>query len=135
MKVNDCINVSSNNSNHDIDTKKCNKIVQFQHLQQNNSDNIPSGRVEDFQYLVGTKHRDDDDMLVYKIVRVYKHNSTGFIVGDRVLVLKDGQVSNSAQYDLEILTSRYKQRFSNDLRCNLNYLVTGNLMMKIILDL
>ena len=48
LKFNECTNDSLNNSNQDTTTKKCNSVVQFKHLQQNNSDNIPSGRVEDF---------------------------------------------------------------------------------------
>ena len=128
--VNNLLANTSSKDDKDI-SSKCDRVIQFQHLQHNDLDNDVTANIEDFQYLVGTKHIDDDDMLVYKTVRVYIHKSTGFIVGDRVLVLKDGQTSNSAQYDpvhirdLALLTDKYNTCYSNNLRCNLLHLVTG----------
>ena len=35
------------------------------------SDDIPEGEVEDYEYLVSTFHRDDQDHLVYKVIELY----------------------------------------------------------------
>ena len=47
---------------------------------------IPSGHIEDYQWLIGTHHRDFDDQEVYKTTKVYimRVNKTPFIVADRV---------------------------------------------------
>ena len=47
---------------------------------------IPSGRIEDYQWLIDTHHRDFDDQEVYKTTKVYimRVNKTPFIVADRV---------------------------------------------------
>ena len=51
------------------------------------------GNIEDFKYLIGTTHRDDDDKLLYKITRIYEFKKTGDIVGERALILRDGSFS------------------------------------------
>jgi len=38
--------------------------------------------VSNYLYLLGTTHRYDDDMLFYRITRIYIHKSTNEIVGD-----------------------------------------------------
>jgi len=57
--------------------------------------------VSDYLYLVGTTHRDDDDMLLCKITKANIHKNTNEIVGDRVLVLNDGSTFKRAEFDPE----------------------------------
>ena len=47
---------------------------------------IPSGHIEDYQWLIGTHHRDFDDQQIYKTTKIYimRVNKTPFIVADRV---------------------------------------------------
>ena len=47
---------------------------------------IPSGHIKDYQWLVGTHHRDFDDQEIYKTTKIYimRVNKIPFIVADRV---------------------------------------------------
>ena len=53
-------------------------------------DDIPEMDIDEFQYLVGTRHVDDIDGLLYETTRVLEEGQ--YIVGYRRLVLKDGTV-------------------------------------------
>jgi hypothetical protein len=78
-----------------------------------------TSRPEDFYYLIGTIHRDDEDFLTYKTMRIYVHRSTGNIVGERALILKDGSTFKNNERDpihvrdLAILTEAYKTKREN----------------------
>ena len=87
--------------------------------------NEPTGEVKDFLYLIGTIHRDDEDFMIYKVMDVYVNKSTGFIVGDRAMVLKDGSLYDKTEYDpihvkdLARMTKDYQLDKNQTLRCNL----------------
>ena len=107
------------------------RVVALEHLATTSTTEGPTEKVSDYIYLVGTIHRDDDDKLLYKVTRVYIHKSTNEIVGDRVLILKDGSIFRKTEYDpirikdLAILTDRYKNERGLHLRSNLAHLVSG----------
>jgi len=112
------------------------RVVSFEHLDPGDRSADRCGKLEDYAYLLGTIHRDDDDMLLYKVTKIYIHKATGFIVGDRVLVLKDGSTYKTDEFDpihvkdLAILTKRYEKERNKDnmLRSNLAHLVGGPIM-------
>ena len=54
------------------------------------TDDMPVSDVKDFQYLVGTRHVDDEDGLTYQTTRVVVEGE--WLVAYRRLVLKDGTV-------------------------------------------
>jgi len=67
--------------------------------------------VTDFDYLVGTHHRDDEDGMIYQTTRVCDEN--GLIVVYRRLVNKTGRLSRKEDgplhvYDIERLTQQYE---------------------------
>ena len=75
-------------------------------------------KVEDFKYLIGTQHEDDEDRLLYQTVRigVYKEELTQkeFIVGYRKRVLKNGKLDKAIDgpihiRDIEKLTVQYSK--------------------------
>jgi len=65
------------------------EAIQFELLRNNDKENY-TANYKDGVWLQGTKHRDDEDMLVYEVTNVYTFRSTGNIVGSRALVMKDG---------------------------------------------
>jgi len=73
------------------------------------------GDLEDYYYLKGSIHRDDDDMLLYKITRVYVFKRTNKIVGDTALILTDGSQFEDSTADpihirySAILIKRYEK--------------------------
>jgi hypothetical protein len=46
------------------------RAVQFHVTESVNDRDIPTGSVADYQYLVGTHHRDDQDLLLYRVTKV-----------------------------------------------------------------
>ena len=112
-------------------TRSKGRVIAFKHLATTQSTEGQTESVSDYLYLVGTTHRDDDDMLLYKTTRVYIHKGTNEIVGDRALVLKDGSTFHKVDFDpirikdLAILTNRYKNERESHLRSNYAHLVSG----------
>ena len=51
--------------------------------------------LEEYLWLVGTHHRDFDDMLVYKTIKVYlmRFQGANYIVGDRLVRLRNDKYS------------------------------------------
>jgi hypothetical protein len=98
-------------------------VKQFEHLRSTDKENY-STNVQDYMWLVKTRHRDDEDMLVYETTNVYVLRSTGDIVGSRALVMKDGSLFTKEEYDpihvrdLVILTNRYSKEREEQLQCN-----------------
>jgi len=45
------------------------KVITYEHLKGDKTIGTRLGTVEDYEYLKGTIHRDDEDMLLYKTVR------------------------------------------------------------------
>ena len=92
-------------------------------------DGVGDGEEKDYAYLIGTTHRDDEDMQLYTVNNVYVHKQTGFIVGTRSLILKDGSMYRKPEpdpihvKDLVILTNRYKNEREKNLKCNLAHVV------------
>ena len=77
---------------------------------------IPSGDVADYQWLVGTHHRDFDDHQIYKTTKVYvmRVQKTPYIVADRVWFNKGkysgkGDCSGIHVRDIEQYTRAYMQ--------------------------
>ena len=65
------------------------------------SEEIPLAKpVTDFQYLIDTYHLDDEDGLMYKVLRVGKHR--GYIVAWRQLVLTDGTLDKESKRPVHI---------------------------------
>jgi len=67
------------------------KVKQFDHLRSNDKENY-STNMQDYMWLVKTRHREDEDMLVYEVTNVYVLRSAGDIVGSRAIVMKDGSL-------------------------------------------
>jgi len=94
----------------------------FEHL--NNEKENFTGNPQDYMWLIKTRHRDVEDMLVYEVTKVYVLQNTGDIVGDRALVMKDGSLFTKDEYDpihvrdLVILTKRYAKERDDHLQCN-----------------
>ena len=94
----------------------------FGHL-QTDKENF-TGNPQDYMWLIKTRHRDDEDMLVYEVTSVYVLRNTGDIVGNRALVMKDGTLFSKDEYDpihvrdLVILTNRYTKEREEQLQCN-----------------
>ena len=53
-------------------------------------DSIPEMDIDDFHYLVGTRHVESVDSLLYETTHVLEEGQ--YLVADRRLVLKDGTV-------------------------------------------
>ena len=106
------------------------RIVRFDKNIPLPAEECPTGQVSDYQYLVGKIHRDDKDELLYKVTKVYRQRGTGFIVADRVLLLKNGLEHTIPDNlpthvrDLVILTNRFEASRSHILRCNLAHLTS-----------
>jgi len=100
-------------------------VITYEHLYDDKIISSRLGDLEDYYYLKGTIHRDDDDMLLYKTTRVYVFKRTGDLVGDRTLILKDGSLFEDSKADpihirdIEILTKRYEKEKAPVARCNL----------------
>jgi len=67
------------------------QVIQFEHLRNNNKENY-TANYKDNVWLQGTRHRDDEDMLLYEVTNVYVFKSTG-------LVMKDGSLFTKEEYD------------------------------------
>jgi len=99
------------------------KVKKFDHLRSHDKENYLTN-MQDYMWLVKTRHRDDEDMLVYEVTNVYVLRSTGDIVGSRSLVMKDGSLFTKEEYDpihvrdLVILTNRYTKEREEQLQCN-----------------
>ena len=74
--------------------------------------------VEDYLWLIGTHHRDFDDLQVYKTTKVYimKVQKVPYIVADRVIRLKSGRYSGKSGdcsgihvRDIEQYTRAYRE--------------------------
>jgi len=117
-------------------------VVTFDHSNATSVEDCPVGTVASYLKLIGTIHRDDDDGLLYKGTKVQVNKSTGHIIGNRVMVLKDGIMLSSTDMilfidckgvkKLYIATGRYKYKMkdfraiNNILRCvPLNTEATG----------
>jgi len=50
--------------------------VKFDHLRDESKNDIVTGDMKDYEYLIGTIHRNDDDMLLYKVTKVYVFKKT-----------------------------------------------------------
>ena len=77
---------------------------------------IPTRSLEDYLYLKGTRHQDDEDELIYETISVEIHvdelSKERFIVGYRKRVLRNGRLSNEIDgpihiRDIERLTTAY----------------------------
>ena len=70
--------------------------------------------------------------MLYKVMDVYVNRSTGFFVGDRAMVLKDGSLYDKTEYDpihvndLARMTKDYLLDKNQALRCNLTRLVDNS---------
>ena len=107
------------------------RAVQFTLTESVNDRDIPTGSVADYQYLVGTTHRDDQDLLLYQVTKVYVQRSTNYIVADRVLILKDGSTHTIPDHrpthirDIEKLTKLYEDERNSFRRESYAHFVTG----------
>jgi len=94
----------------------------FEHLK--NDTETFTGNPQDYMWLIKTRHRDDEDMLVYEVTSVFVRLNTGDIVGDREPVMKDGSLFTKDDYEpihvrnFVILTNRYKNERDYQLQCN-----------------
>ena len=77
---------------------------------------IPSGNVEDYQWLVGSHHRDFDDLQLYKTTKIYtmRVQKVPYIVADRVWYNKGKYSGKGDCYgihvrDIERYTRAYMQ--------------------------
>ena len=106
------------------------RAIRFEHL--NTASDVQTGDVSEYRYLINTRHRDDEDMLVYQVTNVYVLSNTKDIVGDRALVLRDGSLFRKPEYDpihvrdLAILTARYAKERESQLQCNYASELLGN---------
>ena len=113
--------------------KSKNKVVNSANVRANkrvkfisNDEYEHFAKPEDFYYLIGTIHRDDEDLLTYKTMKIYVHKTTHDIVGERALVFKDGSVYRTNELDpihvrdLAVLTELYdKEEGKALISCNL----------------
>jgi len=74
--------------------------------------------LEDFKYLIGKIHRDNEDFQRYVTDKVYVDKESRNIVGERILILKDGRRNRSrnphpihVRY-IEEMTRQYEQESS-----------------------
>jgi len=51
--------------------------------------------IEDFKYLIGKIHKDNEDFQRYITDKVYVDRDSRIIVGERMLILKDGRRNRS----------------------------------------
>jgi len=88
------------------------------------------GNVEDFKYLIGKIHRDNEDFQRYVTDKIYVDKESRNKVGERILILKDGRRNRSRDThpihvrDIEEMTRQYEEESSPLLHQALN----GNLL-------
>ena len=76
------------------------------------------GNIEDFKYLIGKIHRDNEDFQRYVTDKIYVDKESRNIVGERILILKDGRRNRSRDphpihvRDIEEMTRQYEQESS-----------------------
>ena len=88
--------------------------------------------MEDYKWLEGTHHRDFDDQLVYKTIRVYtmRFQRADYIVGDRLVLLKNNRYSGKGDCtgihirEIERYTRAYMQDVNTFLHDKHSLLVT-----------
>jgi hypothetical protein len=79
---------------------------------------LSEGKLEDFKYLIGKYHRDNEDYQRYVTDKVYVDKKSGYIVGERILILKDGRRHRSPDphpihvRDLAEMTRQYEEESS-----------------------
>ena len=79
---------------------------------------ITEGNIDDFKYLIGKIHRDNEDYQRYVTDKVYVDRESRNIVGERILILKDGRRNRSRDpypihiRDIEEMTRQYEQESS-----------------------
>ena len=90
--------------------------------------------VEDFKYLIGKTHRDDEDLQRYVTERIYIDRNSGNIVGSRVLLLKDGRKHRSRDpypihvQDIVRMTNLYEEELSpSELNALVSSLLEGTM--------
>ena len=92
-----------------------------------NESNEENHNVEDYLYLIGKTHRDNEDYQRYITEKVYIDRRSGNIVGERVLLLKDGKKHRVNDpipihiQDIVVMTEEYDQEISSK---NIQALVT-----------
>jgi len=107
------------------------RIRKFEHLKMDESSGKAVSKLEDYKYLKRTTHRDDEDMLLYRITRVYEFKKTGDIIGDSALIFKDGSLFENFKadpihiHDLVIITKRYEKEKQSNITCNLITALSG----------
>jgi hypothetical protein len=106
------------------------RVVKKRFEESSLTDGLLEKPLENYKFLVGTTHRDNEDNLLYLVTKVYRQRRSGFIVADRVLILSDGSTHTTPDNfpihirDVEILTREYeKEKPKPDLRCNLSHFV------------
>ena len=107
------------NSNSESNNNLSNSYNNISHLGKGSDDTATvEGEIEDFQYLIGKYHRDNEDYQRYVTDKIYIDKSSGNIVGERVLILKDGRRHRSADpypihvRDLAEMTRQYEEESS-----------------------
>ena len=79
---------------------------------------ITEGSIDEFKYLIGKIHRDNEDYQRYITDKVYVDRESRNIVGERILILKDGRRNRSRDpypihiRDIEEMTRQYEQESS-----------------------
>ena len=66
------------------------RVVKKRFEESSLTDGLLEKPLENYKFLVGTTHRDNEDNLLYLVTKVYRQRRSGFIVADRVLILSDG---------------------------------------------
>ena len=93
-------------SDQDIDNANNADEDQESDSNEHEDPNIPVKKVEDFKYLIGTQHEDNEDRLLYQTVRigVYKEELTQkqFIIGYKKRVLKNGGLDKETDGPIHI---------------------------------
>ena len=51
-------------------------------------DDETTSALEDFFYLIGTIHSDDEDFLTYKTTKIYLHKTTKYLVGRDLMFIE-----------------------------------------------
>ena len=109
--------ISSNTSNKRIYTTSVSDLDSTRKRSRSPTTSI-STDVADYKYLEGKVHRDDEDYQRYITERIYIDRRSGCIVGDRTLLLKNGQKHKSLDpapihvQSLVEMTQQYDQESS-----------------------
>ena len=105
-----CLNAKTVSSKPKSNSNKSNTIC--------DNTGIIEGNIEDFKYLIGKIHKDNEDFQRYITDKVFVDRESRNIVGERILILKDGRRNRSRDphpihiRDIEEMTNQYEQESS-----------------------